>query len=189
MSEITLSNYNNICKTKFEKSLNYLKYNRILKKISNKTMNSIFIFKIPVENYFETNLESVRILLNDNYEGVYLSFQRPYDNLVQEFCKKNIDLNKLWIIDYISPVNHEIIENKNRCIQIPKNSNIEYIIKSVNDCIPKLVSEKKFVFIDSVTIILIYNTSEIFASFMHGWITKLMIKGFLGFLISAEKRD
>lgn len=46
---------------------------------------------------------------------------------------------------------------------------------------------EKFVFIDSVTTMLIYNTSEIFASFMHGWITKLRIKGFLGFLISAEK--
>lgn len=159
MTEITFSNYRNICRSYLEKSINYNTYNRIIKKIRNGALNSIFIFKIPAETYFKTNLESLRVLLNDNFDGIYLSFQRPYDNLVQEFNKKNIDINKLWIIDYISPINNDMIENKTRCIQIPKNSDIKYIIKLVNNCIPKLESEKKFVFIDSLSTMALHENS------------------------------
>ena len=163
MSGITLQNYKNTCKNNLEKSLIYKQYNKILdKKIKNNIEDSVFILEVPVDNYFETNLESVKLMLNHNYEGVYLSFQRPYNNLIQEFEQKNIDINKLWIIDYASRINYELIENENkiRCIEIPQKSDIEYIVKSVNKCIPKLFGEKKFVFIDSLSTFTLHESSS-----------------------------
>jgi len=162
MSGITLSDYNNIYRNNLEKSLIYTKCNKILNnKIKNNTGDSIFVLEIPVDNYFETNLESVRLMLNHNYEGVYLSFQRPYNNLIQKFGQKNIDINKLWINDYISGINYEIFENKFRCIQIPQNSDIEYIVQSVSKCITKLPAEKKFVFIDSLSTMALHESSSV----------------------------
>jgi hypothetical protein len=45
----------------------------------------------------------------------------------------------------------------------------------------------KFIFIDSITSMLIHNESTSFARFIHGILTKMRISGASGLLISLEK--
>ena len=49
------------------------------------------------------------------------------------------------------------------------------------------IQGNKFVFIDSISSMLIHNEPAVFAKFIHGILTKMRISGTSGLLISLDK--
>ncbi len=56
---------------------------------------------------------------------------------------------------------------------------------SISECI-KAIKGKKFIFIDSITTMLIHNKPDVYARFIHNILTKMRMSGINGLLISLE---
>jgi len=119
--------------------------------------SSVILLEAPVENYFEANLSSVKSLLNNGFEGVYLSFQRPFKNVSALFEQQDIDINKLLIIDGATSCTGEINEKNSRCIDLSKDLEAEDIAKTICSSLNKLKSKNRFVFVDSLTTMALYE--------------------------------
>jgi len=146
----------------------------------------IVLAETSAEKTLGNSLSMIKHLVDDKgYVGIVVSASRPYNNLMNLYQQKGIDTDKILFIDCISKSQSvDLTEGSNFIYQdaVSDLTNISISIKKSLDMIPV----KKFVFIDSITTMLIHNSSEIFARFIHGMLTKLRIMGVSGLLISVE---
>ena len=129
----------------------------------------------------------IKHLVDDKgYVGIIVSASRPYNNLMNLYQQKGINTYKILFIDCISKSQSVKLEEAGNVVYQDAVSDLTNISLSIKQAMDKIPG-KKFVFVDSITTMPIHNTSEIFARFMHGVITKLRIKGVSGLLISVEE--
>ena len=129
----------------------------------------------------------IKHLVDDKgYVGIIVSASRPYNDLMNLYQQKGINTDKILFIDCISKSQSVKLEEAGNVVYQDAVSDLTNISLSIKTAMDKIPGEK-FVFVDSITTMPIHNTSEIFARFMHGMITKLRIKGVSGLLISVEE--
>ena len=119
---------------------------------------SFVLLESPAESYFEYNIQSVDYLLNEGFEGVYVSFQRPFNNVASSFTQKGIDLNKILIIDGATAFVSEEQKENPRCVNISSDMDIYELVKVIYNSLQELEGSKKFVFVDSLSTIALYKT-------------------------------
>jgi len=139
---------------------------------------SVIVLETPAEEYAETNISSIEYLLNNGYEGVYMSFQRPYDNICSLFSKNGIDMEKLYIIDNATGFSGEKQKFQPRCINITAGKGIEKNVKAIKVALSKLKCKKRFVYIDSLTTMALHETLSETSRFPEVLIKKLKSKEF-----------
>jgi len=121
------------------------------------------LFELPAENYFNANSTAVKYLLDSGYEGLYVSFQRPYKNIAHLFEKFGIDKDKIIIIDCATLNESENPADDNVCIDVDVSSeDANCIAQKIIKSLDSLKSKNRFVLIDSLTTFALYkNNSEI----------------------------
>lgn len=119
--------------------------------VENNREGSIILLETPADEYTETNTSSIGFLLDQGYEGVYMSFQRPFKNLYMNFIRNGIDVNKLFIIDCASALNDQPNENNPRCVCISNESEVDNMIQAIYNSVSNLRCKKRFVFVDSLS--------------------------------------
>jgi KaiC/GvpD/RAD55 family RecA-like ATPase len=120
----------------------------------------ITLLNAPIERYMDVNVEAIRVLIEDlGFQGIYITVNTPYSELVSEFSKRGLDTSKLKFIDAISQMYGQKAEDTNQCKFVQGPLSITSIVKTVREFIPKIKkpSSKVFVFIDSITTVLLYN--------------------------------
>ena len=120
--------------------------------------DSVILLETPPENYLDVNLASVQSLIKNGFEGVYLSFQRPFNNISKLFEQEEIDINKLLVIDGATAITGGIIDENSRCVGIPMDFEINNIIKTICSSLPRLNSKNRFVYVDSLTTMALYES-------------------------------
>ena len=154
-----------------------------LNKISD---GGIILLETSADKSFETSLASVKHLLKNNDNGIIISANRPYNNLMSVYKKNNIDTSKIFVLDLISKSQNAEIDAKN--VKYLENvSALTNISLAINECI-KILNGKKFIFIDSITTMLLHNEPYIFARFIHSVLTRMRVNGIEGLLVSLEDR-
>jgi len=148
------------------------------------TEGSIILLETSSDQSFETSMASVEALLNKNDSGIIISANRPYSNLMSVYKKNNIDTNKLYVLDLISKSQNADVEADN-VMYVENASALTNISLAVNEILKNL-NGKKFIFIDSITTMLIHNEPYVFARFLHSILTKMRLNGVEGLLISLE---
>jgi len=144
----------------------------------------IVLIETSAEKSFETGLASIKILTDKNYNGVIVSASRPYVNLVSIYQQNNIDIKKISIIDCISKSQKADLEADN-VMFLENVSDLTNISLSIGKYI-KTIPGKKFIFVDSITTMLIHNKPKVFSRFIHGILTRMRLNGVSGLLISLE---
>jgi KaiC/GvpD/RAD55 family RecA-like ATPase len=118
---------------------------------------AIFMMELTAERYLEENLASVKLLLTKSFEGVYISFHRPFNNLSLVMEKSGINVNKLMIVDVATAVTQETQAVHTRCVHISPAIDIDELVRAIYTSMLKLKSKKQFVFIDSLSTITLYK--------------------------------
>jgi len=118
---------------------------------------AVIMLELPAENYFEANASSVKFLTTNGYEGVYVSFNRPFKNISSLLEWHGIDINRLFIVDGAIAFSGETQEKNPRCINISSKVDIDEMVQVICASLSKLKSEKKFVFVDSLTTMGLYK--------------------------------
>jgi len=115
----------------------------ISKYIDNK---NLILLKHSSDIYSQSNAISLKILLEQNFRGVYISFQRPLKNLDLWLEKNKLDKRKMIALDYSNSDRHKVSE----------------LYRDILNSLSKLSGDKKFIFIDSINTMALCN-SELWA--------------------------
>lgn len=148
--------------------------------INKQKANWIFLLEIPEEKYFEVNIETIKILVKKNYSGLYVSFLRPYQNLVSVLKGEGIDTDKISFIDAASSQAEVQGKETEKCAYISKELDIDELTSTIYTMLPKIKGKDRFLFIDSMTTLTLYQPlSEAlrFAEFLSRTLRKEKIKG------------
>ncbi len=119
----------------------------------------IIMRELPTDEYFEEASNAIKKLTEQGYEGVYLSFQRPFSNVSDSFQNQGIDMDKMLIIDAASALccAEDNKDSDSHCVHLEKKTNVDELVKAIYSSLPKLHAKKRFVFIDSLTTITLYK--------------------------------
>lgn len=147
----------------------------------------ITLLQIPVDKSLEVNLEAISILQSLGYEGIYITLSKDYMELSKVFKEKGIDMGKLAFIDGISQMyGIKKVEAPN-VTYVDGPLSIDVISDSVTKTVSSIKSAKKFVFLDSITTVLLYNSLERtlkFSQFLTESLKKMQV---VGIVVSVSK--
>lgn len=140
------------------------------------------------KDYVKNNVEILKHLVNERgYSGVYVEIARPYETVKKVLEEEGIDTKKLFFIDCITVVAGGKSKRTEDALFIGSPTNLTEISIAMSQAVPALPGEKKFLFLDTLSTLLIYNKAVTVAKFAHFLTVKLREWKILGVLISLEK--
>ncbi len=158
----------------------------ITQELNNLPEGWIVLLETSVEKILDTSLSAMKFLIGEkNYIGIVLSASRPHKNLVNLYEQKGIDTKRILFLDCISKSQSMDLEEAGNVLYLESASDLTNISLAIKGSMEK-IKGNRFVFVDSITSMLIHNKPEIFARFIHGILTKMRINGVSGLLISLE---
>jgi KaiC/GvpD/RAD55 family RecA-like ATPase len=120
----------------------------------------ITLLNAPVERHMEVNIEAIRVLIEDmGFQGIYISVNKSYPELTESFTRAGLDVSKLRFIDAVSQMYGAMPADNKQCKYVQGPLNISSIVDSVRGFLTEMTAQKSkiFVFIDSITTMLLYN--------------------------------
>jgi KaiC/GvpD/RAD55 family RecA-like ATPase len=147
----------------------------------------VALLQIPVENTMDMNIEALKTLQELGYEGVYITLSKDYVELSKIFREKGINMGKLAFIDGVSQMYGIGAADAPNVKYISGPISLDGIVAAVTDIIPVMKSEKKFVFLDSITTVLLYNSLERTVKFSEFLTSSLKRLEVAGVMVSVSK--
>jgi KaiC/GvpD/RAD55 family RecA-like ATPase len=162
-------------------SINNINISELLKdRFSRLEHGWIALLQVPMQNAMDVNTESIKVLQGLGYEGVYITLSKDYVELTKMFREKEIDMGKLAFVDGVSQMYGIGAVDAPNIKYISGPISLDGIVAAITDIIPAMKSEKKFVFLDSITTVLLYNSLERtlkFSEFLTVSLKRLQVAG------------
>lgn len=151
----------------------------------------IGLIETSSEKALDTQLSVLKILVKMDKSIILLSTTRPCLNLKTLLKKNNIASNKILIFDVTGQEQkyNEFFAKSDEGKNVLHFDSSELINLSIE--INNRITEKnsdQFVFIDSITSMLVHNKQDVFVKFIHSLLTKMRINKVSGLLISFENQ-
>lgn len=141
----------------------------------------ITLVQVPTDKHMEVNTEALKILINEmKFDCIYITLGKPYSDLDKLFKSAGVDTNKLFFIDAISNMYGIKQVTTKKCVYASGPLDIDSITVSLRELLSSLSSEKKCVFLDSVTTVLLYNSlprTIRFSQFLTQTLKKMGVEG------------
>ncbi len=145
----------------------------------------IVLLETSPEKVLDVSLAAMKILTDNNYSSIVLSASRPCSNLFSLYEKNKIDKGKIFILDCVcKTLDSSAADNAN----IKHLENASVLTEMAIELGKRMDSAKgkMFIFIDSITTLLIHNKSDVLARFVHSILTKMRMKNVSCLLVSME---
>lgn len=160
---------------------------KIEKELKGFANGKVLLVLVKFKDYATTSLILIKYLTEKmNKYGIYITVNRPFNNLVDILKKNGIDISKLFFIDCITKKAGGKSERKENCLFISSPSSLTDLGIAIDEAINSLKGTNKFLFVDSVSTLLLYNSAVTIAKFSHFVSGRLRVKGFDGILFSIE---
>lgn len=152
--------------------------------------NYIVLFVTDAKRYIETNLCILRVFVNEKgYYGIYVTVNRPYSTLFQFLKDKKIKVERIFFIDCITKLTGEKVKLTKNCLYLSSPQNLTELGIALSQATSAMGKQKnRFLFLDSLSTMAIYNSLQTLARFSHFLTTKIRVcKLKAGIIISLEK--
>src|SRR3989344_5714725 len=163
-----------------------------MKDFENKLKNSknyIVLATVPASSYSKNNIEMVKILTNiQNTPGVYVTLNKPFNILERNFKSNKIDVNKIIFIDAVTKTAGGKVSKTKNCLFIGNPENLSDVSISMDQAVHAVPGNNKFVFFDSLSTLLIFNSADVVAKFIHFLAGKMRVWKVKGIIISLEDK-
>jgi KaiC/GvpD/RAD55 family RecA-like ATPase len=147
----------------------------------------VALLQVPVEKTIEMNIEALKTLQTLGYEGVYITLSKDYVELSKIFREQGIDMGRIAFIDGVSQMYGIGAVDAPNVKYISGPISLDGIVAAITDIIPVMKAEKKFVFLDSITTVLLYNSLERTLKFSEFLTTSLKRLDVAGVMVSVSK--
>ncbi len=159
---------------------------KLKKELSNLPEGWIVLLETTAEDAFKAGLAATKILVNKEYKAIILSASRPCSNLLELYKKNSIDIKKIFVLCCVCKSQGIKPKEYENVLHLENATALTNISLSLNKAI-ELIKGNKFIFIDSITTMLIHNKPDILTKFIHSILTKMRMNKISGLLISLEE--
>ncbi len=148
-----------------------------------KSTRGIYTFVSKPEDYLVVNKAIISYLTkNLKLCGVYVSLNNSCKTMLGMFDKEKINTQKILFIESTGQEQKSRVKN---CVSLNSNQSLTELSLSISEACKD--DRIKFVFLDSVSTLLIYNTLETTERFIHYMVNKVRNMGFFVVLISIDE--
>jgi len=167
--------------------------------INNLQENKIVLFLIDPKKYMQRNLSVLKVFINQNmFSGIYVTVNRPFDTLMKIMKGRGINTEKIFFIDCITKMlpgsSEKPLDSKSKyertknCIFIPSPSRLTEIGLALSEALSGIENpQNKFLYLDSLSTLLIYNDIDTIVKFVHFLSTRIRLYGIVGIIMCVEK--
>ena len=147
----------------------------------------IVLVIVDPKKYLEQNLELLKGFINDRkMDGIYITVNRSYKSLIPVIQKEGIALSHIFFIDLITETKKEEPIREGNCIFMGNASNLTDLAIAISQAVSVNPKTKKFIFLDSLSTMLIYNEAGSLSKFSHFLTSKLREWNVDGLFISLD---
>ena len=148
----------------------------------------IALATVSAKNYQKTNTEMIKELTeSENIPGVYVTLSKPFDIIEKNLQKGGIDTRMIIFIDAVTQKSS--LEKTDKCLFIGSPEKLSDISVAMDQAVRALPSKDRFVFFDSLNILLLYNEAGTVARFIHFLASKMRAWKVRGIIVSLRKKQ
>jgi len=161
---------------------------RLKKELADLPENFIVLLIVPAEKYAEANSELLKYMVTEkNLQGIYITINKPYKSILEQLKKDKIDPKKIFFIDAITQTAGGTPEKTDEVLYMASPQNLTDMGIALEQALQSIQAKEKFLFLDSLNTLLIYNSADTVASFTHFLTGKIRVMGLKGVFISLKK--
>ncbi|MFH1391806.1 MAG: ATPase domain-containing protein [Candidatus Diapherotrites archaeon] len=161
-----------------------------LKKLEN--LPGQFIVLLVVKNEENANLNTdllKNFVRKDGTLTIYLTVNRPCHNLMEYLKSQGIDTKNFFILDAISEEVTGPMASTERCIYIESPKDLTSLSIGIVTAFKKTEGQERFLFLDSLSTLMIYNDPNVVKKFIHFLTAKMRMFGVKGAMITLRKES
>jgi hypothetical protein len=133
--------------------------------------------------YQDAVIDLLRYFTGKTSRGIYVNLNKPYAVLTKTFEKAGIASNSLFFVDGITNV--PAMEEDSCHVALGSGIDLSNLCIGISRAVNK-ISEEKFIFLDSLSTLLIYNDPKTVAKFAHLLTEKMRRWNTAGSLLTVE---
>ena len=151
----------------------------------------VVLVSVSAEDYLKTNLEILEVLINeDKLPGTYITVNKPYKTMNKILKNEGIDTDNLKFIDCITKsAGGDINREDNNVIYLDSPQNLTGLGVAMGEAVRAISEDEKFLFMDSLSTLLLYHNAGTVAKFSHFLTGKMRVWGLRGVLMAVEKES
>jgi KaiC/GvpD/RAD55 family RecA-like ATPase len=156
-------------------------------KLSSLKSGEIVLFVTSETKYAKTNLEILKHYVNKEKKYcAYITVNRPYTRLIEDFKENKLDTSRLLVIDAITPIGSNT-QRAGNAVFIGSPRALTQISLVLTNALKKIPDGKKVLFLDSITTLSVYNDLGSVSKFSEFLVSKMREWNVSGAIISLEK--
>lgn len=148
----------------------------------------IVLILTSAEKYLSTTTTILKSMLNEKgYKCLYVTINRPYKVLVNILKKNGILTENIFFIDLISRLTRTAVDGVSDCLFIESPDSLTELSIAISESVKNMPGDKKLMFLDSLSTLLVYNQSGTVTKFAHFLFSKMKTEGVETIILSLEK--
>lgn len=152
--------------------------------IANLPEEYVLLVVVTPKNYENVVLSFMQIFLNERkLFGTYITTNKPFRKILENFLRKRIKADNLFFIDCITK---EAPGDSIDGIKVFSSQNVT----EINVLLDKVIKQKKkggeFIFLDSISTLLVYNDVKTVEKFVHALLERIYRWKTKGVFITVE---
>jgi len=148
----------------------------------------ILLLVVTQKNYAAPNTDLLKNFINDKgVVTIYLTVNRPCQNLEEFLKEKGVDTTNFFFLDAISEEVIGPLPSKNNCIYIDSPKDLTSLSIGIVTAFEKTKGKDRFLFLDSLSTLMIYNDPRVVKKFIHFLTAKMRLFGVKGAMITLQK--
>jgi len=134
----------------------------------------------------DTNSSIVKELMKKRHMCLYVAINQPYSRMLHLMQKRDVDVDRVFFIDCITETSGGKAERAGNCLYVNSPSNLTELSIAISQAL-QAIPGQKFLFMDALSTLIIYNTPNSFAKFAHFLMTRVKLMGLNGIFMVVEK--
>ncbi len=166
------------------------KTDELLKELERLDNEGVLIVLAMPNIYQKVNLKILSFLVNEKgHECVYIALNRPHNKIVKTLEKNKISPSKFFFIDTIYETVYGQPPEAENVLFVSSPHGLTEMSISLNKAMNSLSGKKKFIFLDSISTLLVYNEPLSVTKFAHFLVGRTLASGMKGVFMSLQKES
>ncbi|MDY6765775.1 MAG: ATPase domain-containing protein [Candidatus Nanohaloarchaea archaeon] len=148
----------------------------------------IALVVVDSEDYVETNLDIMDYLIEDRgLPGVYVTINKPYTTMQDVFAEHGISMDSVFFVDAIAKETGGELVDRDNVLYMDAPDDLTGMSIVISRAVEQMPDGQKFLFLDSLTTLTIYNTADTVSQFAHFLTGKMRSWDVAGVIMSLEE--
>jgi len=142
------------------------------------------------EDYLDLNTDILGELTKESQPGVYVTVNKPYSGIVEILDESGVNTDNILFVDAISKETGRGEEDEENVLYMDSPEDLTGLSIVIQEAVESMGDTDKFVFLDSLTTLTIYNETDTVSKFGHYLTGKMRSwDGVEGVIVSLAKEE